>query len=84
MGRIVIGTNKAGEAITAEDIGAAGAMTVLMMDAIKPNLLQTLEGTPAFVHAGPSPTSRTDSRPSSPTRSRSSWPITSSRIRFWR
>src|SRR5574342_658158 len=53
MGRIVIGTNKAGEAITAEDIGAAGAMTVLMMDAIKPNLMQTLEGTPAFVHAGP-------------------------------
>jgi methylenetetrahydrofolate dehydrogenase (NADP+) / methenyltetrahydrofolate cyclohydrolase / formyltetrahydrofolate synthetase len=53
MGRIVIGTNKAGEAITAEDIGAAGAMTVLMKDAIKPNLMQTLEGTPALVHAGP-------------------------------
>jgi methylenetetrahydrofolate dehydrogenase (NADP+)/methenyltetrahydrofolate cyclohydrolase/formyltetrahydrofolate synthetase len=53
MGKIVIGTNKAGEAITAEDIGAAGAMTVLMMDAIKPTLMQTLEGTPAFVHAGP-------------------------------
>ncbi|MFU8771013.1 MAG: formate--tetrahydrofolate ligase [Anaerolineales bacterium] len=53
MGRIVIGTNKAGEAITAEDIGVAGAMTVLMKDAIKPNLMQTLEGTPVFVHAGP-------------------------------
>ena len=53
MGRIVIGTNKAGEAITAEDLGAAGAMTVLMKDAIKPNLMQTLEGTPVFVHAGP-------------------------------
>jgi methylenetetrahydrofolate dehydrogenase (NADP+)/methenyltetrahydrofolate cyclohydrolase/formyltetrahydrofolate synthetase len=53
MGRIVIGTNRKGEAITAEDIGCAGAMTVLMMDAIKPNLMQTLEGTPAFVHAGP-------------------------------
>ncbi len=53
MGRIVIGTNKRGEAITAEDIGCAGAMTVLMMDAIKPTLMQTLEGTPAFVHAGP-------------------------------
>ncbi|MDP3185796.1 MAG: formate--tetrahydrofolate ligase [Anaerolineales bacterium] len=53
MGRIVIGTNKKGEAITAEDIGCAGAMTVLMKDAIKPNLMQTLEGTPAFVHAGP-------------------------------
>jgi len=53
MGKIVIGTNKAGEAVTAEDLGAAGAMTVLMMDAIKPTLMQTLEGTPAFVHAGP-------------------------------
>ncbi|MBN1303528.1 MAG: formate--tetrahydrofolate ligase [Anaerolineales bacterium] len=53
FGRIVIGTNKQGDAITAEDLGVAGAMTVLMMDAIKPNLMQTLEGTPAFVHAGP-------------------------------
>jgi len=53
LGRIVIGTNHKGEAITAEDIGAAGAMTVLMKDAIKPTLMQTLEGTPAFVHAGP-------------------------------
>jgi methylenetetrahydrofolate dehydrogenase (NADP+)/methenyltetrahydrofolate cyclohydrolase/formyltetrahydrofolate synthetase len=55
FGKIVIGTNKAGEAITAEDLGVAGAMTVLMKDAIKPNLMQTLEGTPAFVHAGPFP-----------------------------
>jgi methylenetetrahydrofolate dehydrogenase (NADP+)/methenyltetrahydrofolate cyclohydrolase/formyltetrahydrofolate synthetase len=53
FGRIVIGTNSKGEAVTAEDLGVAGAMTVLMMDAIKPNLMQTLEGTPAFVHAGP-------------------------------
>jgi len=53
FGRIVIGTNKKGEAVTAEDLGAAGALTVLMKDAIKPNLMQTLEGTPAFVHAGP-------------------------------
>jgi formyltetrahydrofolate synthetase len=53
LGRIVIGTNKHGEAITAEDLGVAGAMTVLMKDAIKPNLMQTLEGTPVFVHAGP-------------------------------
>jgi methylenetetrahydrofolate dehydrogenase (NADP+)/methenyltetrahydrofolate cyclohydrolase/formyltetrahydrofolate synthetase len=53
FGRIVIGTNKSGEAVTAEDIGAAGAMTVLMKDAIKPNLMQTLEGTPVFCHAGP-------------------------------
>ncbi|MBC8332281.1 MAG: formate--tetrahydrofolate ligase [Anaerolineae bacterium] len=53
FGRIVIATSRAGEAITAEDIGAAGAMTVLMKDAIMPTLMQTLEGTPAFVHAGP-------------------------------
>jgi methylenetetrahydrofolate dehydrogenase (NADP+) / methenyltetrahydrofolate cyclohydrolase / formyltetrahydrofolate synthetase len=53
MGRIVIGTSKAGEAVTAEDLGVAGAMTVMMKDAIKPNLMQTLEGTPVFVHAGP-------------------------------
>ena len=53
FGSIVIATSKAGEAITAEDIGCAGAMTVLMKDAIMPTLMQTLEGTPAFVHAGP-------------------------------
>jgi methylenetetrahydrofolate dehydrogenase (NADP+) / methenyltetrahydrofolate cyclohydrolase / formyltetrahydrofolate synthetase len=53
MGKIVIGTSRAGEAVTAEDIGVAGAMTVLMKEAIKPNLMQTLEGTPVFVHAGP-------------------------------
>jgi formyltetrahydrofolate synthetase len=53
MGRIVIGTSCAGEAITAEDLGVAGAMTVLMKEAIKPTLMQTLEGTPVFVHAGP-------------------------------
>jgi formyltetrahydrofolate synthetase len=53
LGRIVIGTNRAGEAITADDLGVGGALTVLMKDAVMPNLLQTLEGTPAFVHAGP-------------------------------
>ncbi len=53
LGRMVIGTNRAGEAITADDLGAGGALTVLMKDAIFPNLMQTLEGTPAFVHAGP-------------------------------
>ncbi len=51
--RIVIGTNRKGEAVTAEDLGVAGAMTVLMRDAIKPTLMQSLEGTPVFVHAGP-------------------------------
>jgi formyltetrahydrofolate synthetase len=53
LGRIVIGVNKKGEAVTAEDLGAAGALTVLMKDAIKPTLMQSLEGTPVFVHAGP-------------------------------
>ncbi len=53
FGRITIGQNWAGDPVSAEDIGAAGAMTVLMKDAIMPNLMQTLEGTPAFVHAGP-------------------------------
>ena len=53
FGNMVVATNKRGEAVTAEDLGVAGAVTVLMKDAIKPNLMQTLEGTPAFVHAGP-------------------------------
>ncbi|HXF83874.1 MAG TPA: formate--tetrahydrofolate ligase [Anaerolineales bacterium] len=53
LGRMVVAVNRQGEAITAEDLGVAGALTVLMKDAIKPNLMQTLEGTPAFVHAGP-------------------------------
>ncbi len=53
LGRMVIGNNKAGEPITADDIGASGALTVLMKDTIMPNLMQTIEGTPAFVHAGP-------------------------------
>jgi methylenetetrahydrofolate dehydrogenase (NADP+) / methenyltetrahydrofolate cyclohydrolase / formyltetrahydrofolate synthetase len=53
IGRVVVGTNRAGEAVTAEDLGVAGAATVLMKEAIMPNLMQTLEGQPAFVHAGP-------------------------------
>ena len=53
LGRIIVAMDTAGEPVTAEDLGAAGAMTVLMKDAIKPNLMQTLEGQPAFVHAGP-------------------------------
>ena len=53
LGKIVIGISKAGDAVTAEDLGVAGALTVLMRDAIKPNLMQTVEGTPVFVHAGP-------------------------------
>ena len=53
IGRCVIGTSKAGEAVTVEDLGVAGAATVLMKDAIMPNLMQTVEGQPATVHAGP-------------------------------
>ncbi len=53
LGRMVVARSRLQEPITAEDIGAAGAMTVLLKDAIMPNLMQTLEGTPAFVHAGP-------------------------------
>ena len=53
LGRIVIGQNYSKEPVTAEQLGVAGAMTVLMKDALMPNLMQTLEGTPAFVHAGP-------------------------------
>jgi methylenetetrahydrofolate dehydrogenase (NADP+)/methenyltetrahydrofolate cyclohydrolase/formyltetrahydrofolate synthetase len=53
LGRMVIGMNRRGEAVTAEDLGVAGAMEVLLKDAIQPNLMQTLEGTPVFVHAGP-------------------------------
>jgi formate--tetrahydrofolate ligase len=53
FGRIVIGMTNDKQPVTAEDIGAAGAMTVLMKDALRPNLLQTLENTPAIVHAGP-------------------------------
>jgi formyltetrahydrofolate synthetase len=53
LGRMVVAVSKKGEAVTAEDLGVAGALTVLMKDAIKPNLMQTLEGTPAIVHAGP-------------------------------
>ncbi len=53
LGRMVIGTSRAGVPVTADDLGTGGALTVLMKDAIMPNLMQTLEGTPALVHAGP-------------------------------
>ena len=53
LGAMVVGATRAGDPVTAEDIGAAGALAVLMRDAIKPTLMQTLEGTPVFVHAGP-------------------------------
>ena len=53
LGRIVVGYTKTGEPVTAEQLGAAGAMAVIMRDALKPNLLQTLENSPVIVHSGP-------------------------------
>ncbi|MDH3943018.1 MAG: formate--tetrahydrofolate ligase, partial [Anaerolineae bacterium] len=53
FGKIVVAQSQAGDAVTCEDVGIAGAMTVMMRDAIKPTLMQTLEGTPVLVHAGP-------------------------------
>lgn len=53
IGRIVIGANYDNVPITVEDIGCAGALTAMLKDAIKPNLMQSLEGTPVMVHAGP-------------------------------
>ena len=53
LGKMVVGQRKDGTPVTAEDLKAAGAMTVLLREALKPNLLQTLENSPAFVHCGP-------------------------------
>ena len=53
LGAITVGATYEGEPVTAEQLKAAGAMTVLLKDTIKPNLVQTLEGEPVFVHCGP-------------------------------
>lgn len=53
LGKMVVAASRSGEPVTCEDIGCAGALTALLKDAIKPNIMQTLEGTPVFVHAGP-------------------------------
>ncbi|KAM7157909.1 C-1-tetrahydrofolate synthase, cytoplasmic isoform 2-T2 [Molossus nigricans] len=53
LSKMVVASSKKGEPISTEDLGVSGALAVLMKDAIKPNLMQTLEGTPVFVHAGP-------------------------------
>jgi methylenetetrahydrofolate dehydrogenase (NADP+)/methenyltetrahydrofolate cyclohydrolase/formyltetrahydrofolate synthetase len=53
LGRMVVASSRSGDPVTCDDIGAGGALTALLRDAIKPNLMQTLEGTPVFVHAGP-------------------------------
>ena len=53
LGRAIVGENFSGEPVTLEELRVAGAMTVLMREAMKPNLVQTIEGGPAFIHAGP-------------------------------
>jgi methylenetetrahydrofolate dehydrogenase (NADP+)/methenyltetrahydrofolate cyclohydrolase/formyltetrahydrofolate synthetase len=53
LGRMVVASSRSGVPITADDLGIGGALAVLMKDAIMPTLMQTLEGTPVFVHAGP-------------------------------
>ncbi|KAL9895602.1 C-1-tetrahydrofolate synthase, cytoplasmic-like [Glossina fuscipes fuscipes] len=53
LGRMVVAFSRAGEPVTADDLGVTGALTVLLKDALEPNLMQTLEGTPVLVHAGP-------------------------------
>jgi formate--tetrahydrofolate ligase len=53
LGRVVIAENRDGKPVTAEDLKVAGAMTVIMRDAVRPNLVQTLEGQPVLIHAGP-------------------------------
>ncbi len=53
LGRIVVGYTRGGTPVTAEEIGAAGSMAVILIEAVKPNLMQTLENTPALVHTGP-------------------------------
>lgn len=53
LGAMVIGTSRSGDPVTADDLGVGGALTVLMKDALMPTLMQTLEGTPVLVHAGP-------------------------------
>ena len=53
LGRMVVAYTRAGDPVTAHDLKAEGAMAALLKDAIKPNLVQTLEGTPAFIHGGP-------------------------------
>ncbi|MBI5779745.1 MAG: formate--tetrahydrofolate ligase [Planctomycetes bacterium] len=53
LGRVVVATTKSGKPVTADDLKCGGSMTMLMKDALKPNLMQTMEGTACFVHAGP-------------------------------
>jgi formyltetrahydrofolate synthetase len=76
LGAITVGYTPEGEPVTADDINAAGAMTVLLKDALKPNIVQTLEGQICFMHAGPFANIAHGNN--SPTGSRSSWASSSS------
>ena len=53
LGNMVVCSDNKGNPVTADDLGVSGALAVLMKDAIRPNLMQTIEGNPVFVHAGP-------------------------------
>ncbi len=79
LGNIVVGYTRDERPVTARDLGAHGAMAVLLKDAIKPNLVQTLEGNPAFVHGGPFANIAHGSTPSWRRKRRSSSRITCSR-----
>lgn len=87
LSKIVCAYTYEGKPVTAGDIGAAGAMTALLKDALDPNLVQTLENNPAIIHGGPLPTLPTAATASWPPSSASRWPITSSRrrasVRTW-
>lgn len=64
LSRIIVAYNEEGDPVTAGDLQAVGAMAALLKDAMKPNLVQTLEHTPVLVHGGPLPISPTDATPS--------------------
>ena len=76
LGNILVAYAKDGSPVYAKDLKAHGAMAALLKDAIKPNLVQTIEGTPAFVHGGPSPISPTAATPLPPPDWRNTLPIT--------
>lgn len=71
--RLVVGIKRDGTAYTCKELGATGALMALLLEAVKPNLVQTLEGTPAFVHGGPLPTSPTAATRSRPRKPHSRW-----------
>ena len=74
LGRILVGYTVDRQPVYAEELKAAGPMTLLLRQALQPNLVQTVEGVPAFVHAGPSPTSPMAATRSSPPKLRSGTP----------